>query len=108
MKKFVFASVMAVASFSLVSAPTLRAQDTISIKDPAEFNAYQMATTQSDPKAKVTALEGFLTSYPQSVVKKAVLDSLHRGHYITSADAHRWDLNSLRTAPNSSTQKSIA
>jgi hypothetical protein len=76
MKKFVFASVMAVASFSLVSAPTLRAQDTISIKDPAEFNAYQMATTQSDPKAKVTALEGFLTSYPQSVVKKAVLDSL--------------------------------
>ena len=45
MKKFVFASVMAVASFSLVSAPTLRAQDTISIKDPAEFNAYQMATT---------------------------------------------------------------
>src|SRR6516162_4922778 len=76
MKKFVFASVMAVASFSLVSAPTLRAQDTISIKDPAEFNAYQMATTQSDPKAKATALEGFLTSYPQSVVKKAVLDSL--------------------------------
>jgi hypothetical protein len=65
-----------VASLSLVSAPTLRAQDTISIKDPAEFNAYQMATTQSDPKAKATALEGFLTAYPQSVVKKAVLDSL--------------------------------
>jgi hypothetical protein len=76
MKKFVFASVMALASFSLVFAPTLRAQDTISIKDPAEFNAYQMATTQSDPKAKATALEGFLTAYPQSVVKKAVLDSL--------------------------------
>jgi len=76
MKKFVFASVMALASISLVFAPTLRAQDTISIKDPAEFNAYQMATTQSDPKAKTTALEGFLTAYPQSVVKKAVLDSL--------------------------------
>jgi hypothetical protein len=78
MKKFVFASVMALASLSLVSAPTLRAQDqnTISIKDPAEFNAYQMASTQSDPKAKATALEGFLTAYPQSVVKKAVLDSL--------------------------------
>ena len=76
MKKFVFASVMAMASLSLAFAPTLRAQDTISIKDPAEFNAYQMATTQSDPKAKATALEGFLTAYPQSVVKKAVLDSL--------------------------------
>lgn len=78
MKKFVFASVMAMASISLVYAPTLRAQDsdTISIKDPAEFNAYQMATTQSDPKAKASALESFLTSYPQSVVKKAVLGML--------------------------------
>jgi hypothetical protein len=76
MKKLVFASVMALASISLVSAPTLRAQDSITIKDPAEFNAYQMATTQTDPKAKASALESFLTSYPQSVVKKAVLDLL--------------------------------
>jgi hypothetical protein len=78
MKKFVFASVMALASLSLVYAPTLRAQDsgTISIKDPAEFNAYQTASTQSDPKAKASALENFLQTYPQSVVKKAVLDLL--------------------------------
>jgi hypothetical protein len=75
MKKLVFASVMALASISLVSAPTLRAQD-LTIKDPAEFNAYQMASTQSDPKAKASALETFLTSYPQSVVKKLALDSL--------------------------------
>ncbi len=79
MKKIVFASVMALASISLV-APMLRAQEqpggTISIKDPAEFNAYQMATTQSDPKAKAAALEQFLTQYPQSVVKSAVLDML--------------------------------
>ena len=53
-----------------------RTGSTIQIKDPAEFNAYQMATTQSDPKAKAAALEGFLTKYPQSVVKKAVLDML--------------------------------
>jgi hypothetical protein len=78
MKKFVFASVMALASLSLVSAPTLRAQDsdTISIKDPAEFNAYQMFTTQTDPKAKAAAGESFLQTYPQSIVKKAVLDLL--------------------------------
>ena len=78
MKKLVFASVMALATISLVSAPTLRAQDAdqITIKDPAEFNAYQGATTQSDPKAKAAGLEAFLTSYPQSVVKKAVLDML--------------------------------
>jgi len=76
MKKLVFASVMALASISLVSAPTLRAQDSITIKDPAEFNAYSQASTQSDPKAKAAALESFLTTYPQSVVKKAVLDML--------------------------------
>ncbi len=55
MKKFVFASVMALAIMSLVYTPTLRAQD-LSIKDPAEYNAYQVATTQSDPKAKAAAL----------------------------------------------------
>jgi tetratricopeptide (TPR) repeat protein len=76
MKKFVFASVMALAAISLVSAPMLRAQDSITIKDPAEFNSYQMASTQSDPKAKAAALESFLQAYPQSVVKKAVLDAL--------------------------------
>ena len=76
MKKFVFASVMALASISLVYTPTLKAQDSITIKDPAEFNAYQTASTQSDPKAKVVALESFLQTYPQSVVKSAVLDTL--------------------------------
>ena len=78
MKKFVFACAMALAGISLVSAPTLRAQDSdqITIKDPAEFNAYQMATTQSDPAAKAKALDSFLTTYPQSVVKSAVLDML--------------------------------
>jgi hypothetical protein len=76
MKKLVFASVLALASVSLVSAPMLRAQDSIVIKDPAEFNTYQMATSQADPKAKAVALESFLKAYPQSVVKNSVLDSL--------------------------------
>lgn len=79
MKKIVLASVMALASLGLVGAAALHAQDnsgTIQIKDPAEFNAYQMATTQSDPKAKASAMEDFLTHYPNSVVKNAVLDLL--------------------------------
>src|ERR1035438_10705079 len=81
MKKLVLASVMALASISLVTAPTLRAQaaqssDQITIQNPAEFNAYQTASTQTDPAAKSKALEDFLTAYPQSVVKKAVLDDL--------------------------------
>jgi hypothetical protein len=78
MKKLALASVLALASISLVSAPTVRAQDssTITIKDPAEFAAYQQATTQSDPKAKAAALESFLQAYPQSVVKADVLKML--------------------------------
>jgi hypothetical protein len=79
MKKFVFASVMALATMSLVAAPKLQSQQDqsgISIKDPAEFNAYQMATTQSDPKQKAAALESFLKTYPQSGAKQVVLDQL--------------------------------
>jgi hypothetical protein len=64
----------------------LRAQDSITIKDPAEFNTYNNACGHCadpagqphDPSAKPSApaLESFLTAYPQSVVKAAVLDSL--------------------------------
>jgi hypothetical protein len=85
MKKFhlasVFASVM-FAGLSLATAPTILAQapaapsDQITIKDPAEFNAYQNAITQTDPTAKASASESFLSTYPQSVVKKPVLDGL--------------------------------
>ena len=81
MKKFVFASMLALASVTVVAAPKLQAQQPadsgqITIKDPAEFNAYQMFSTQTDPKAKAAAGESFLKTYPQSVVKNAVLDSL--------------------------------
>jgi tetratricopeptide (TPR) repeat protein len=80
MKKLVFASAMALASMSLVSAPALLAQEsnqgTIQISNPDEFNAYQTASTQTDPTAKAAALEDFLKKYPQSVVKATVLDQL--------------------------------
>lgn len=75
MKKFVFASVMALASISFAVAPALRAQDQIALP-PAEFAAYSQATTQTDPAARATALESFLTTYPQSKVKNTVLDAL--------------------------------
>ena len=75
MKKLVLASVIALASISLFPAPTLRAQD-ITIKDPAEYAAYQQASTQSDPKAKAAALESFIQTYPQSVLKNDILNIL--------------------------------
>lgn len=79
MKKIVFATALAMAAVSVYVMPPLRAQEnsgSISIKDPAEYNAYQMANSQTDPKAKAAALETFLTTYPQSVVKTLVLDTL--------------------------------
>ena len=79
MKKLVLAAAMAIASIALFASPAMRAQDNsgqITIQDPAEFNAYQQATTQTDPAAKAKALESFLTAYPNTVVKKAVLDQL--------------------------------
>src|SRR3984885_12356496 len=93
MKKLFFASAMAVASLSLVSMPALRAQDAsqITIQDPAEFNAYQNAITQTDPGQKAAALEGFLQTYPQSVVKKAVLDQLIDSYYQSNQPAKTID-----------------
>ena len=39
------------------------------IKDPAEYNAYVNAVQQQDPNAKAQALEAFLQTYPNSVMK---------------------------------------
>jgi hypothetical protein len=46
------------------------------IKDPAEYNAYVGAIQQKDPSAKVSALEAFLTQYPNSVMKTTALELL--------------------------------
>jgi hypothetical protein len=46
------------------------------IKDPAEYNAYLNALNQTDPNAKALALEGFLQSYPNSVMKEDALELL--------------------------------
>jgi hypothetical protein len=73
----VFASMTVTAGLSFAGAPALFAQapasSDITIKDPAEYNAYQNIQNQSSPAAKASASESFLTQYPQSVVKKAVL-----------------------------------
>ncbi len=79
MKKLVFASMMALASIGLVLAPTLVAQQdqkSLSIQDPAEYNAYEMFSTQQSPKAKTDAGEEFLKKYPQSLAKQTVLQQM--------------------------------
>ncbi len=48
----------------------------ITIKDPAEYNAYTNAVGQSSPAAKAQAIEAFLQQYPNSVVKQDMLEQL--------------------------------
>ena len=72
MKKFVLAS-LALATILPVSVPMVYGQGTqpgqITIKDPTEYNDYTNAVGQSTPAAKASAIEQFLTKYPNSVVK---------------------------------------
>ncbi len=46
------------------------------IKDPAEYNAYVGAVQQTDPTAKISGMEAFLTQYPNSVMKTQALEIL--------------------------------
>ncbi len=103
MKKVVFASLLAAATGTsvLCAAPMALAQSAttpapaaqgtgnasapaaasaqanqITIKDPAEYNDYSNAISQSAPAAKAAAIEAFLTKYPSSVVKQDMLEQL--------------------------------
>src|SRR5258707_8247032 len=87
MKKVVVASLLAVAGMVSVAGSAL-AQTQVNLgsnqqpsnsgvqMSPAEYNAYNSAITQTEPKAKAAALEGYLTAYPQSAVKAATLEQL--------------------------------
>ena len=58
------------------------------IKDPAEYNAYVNAVQQADPKAKATALESFLQTYPNSVMKTDAME-LMMGAYQQAGDQQK-------------------
>jgi hypothetical protein len=84
MKKVALASLLAIATSMLCSTPIALAQaaaagggaQQITIKDPAEYNDYSNAISQSSPAAKASAIEAFLTKYPNSVVKEEMLEQL--------------------------------
>src|SRR5438445_1611564 len=58
------------------------------IKDPAEYNAYVGAVQQTDPNAKISGLEAFLTQYPNSVMKNQALEIL-MGTYQQAGNAKK-------------------
>jgi hypothetical protein len=83
MKKVALASLLAIATSMLCATPIALAQaaasggqSSITIKDPAEYNDYSNAISQSSPAAKASAIEAFLTKYPNSVVKVQMLGLL--------------------------------
>jgi hypothetical protein len=97
MKKVVVASLLAFACVACV-AGTAEAQTQVNLgsnqqssnggvqMSPAEYNAYNSAITQTEPKAKAAALEAYLAAYPQSAVKGSVLEQL-MGAYSSVPDA---------------------
>src|ERR1700678_1692972 len=80
MKKSVLACLLALATISPGSVSMVYAQAApstqITIKDPQEYTDYTNAIGQATPAAKASAIEGFLTKYPNSVVKADMLEQL--------------------------------
>lgn len=78
--------VVGVAASALAQAPAGQApaagqqaapaQQKKEIKDPAEYNAYMAAVNTQDPNQKASALESFLQTYPNSVIKEDAMELL--------------------------------
>src|SRR3974390_2687692 len=96
MKKSLVIMLLALAAAVLVLQPlvTQRAeaapagQAAPTIKDPAEYNAYVNAAGQSNPAQKAQALEAFLQTYPNSVMKEEGLEQLMAA-YQQAGDAQK-------------------
>jgi len=80
------ALVQALAAQGTQAAPGGQAAPTI--KDPAEYNAYVNATGQSNPAQKAAALEAFLQTYSNSVMKEDALMQLMAA-YQQAGDAQK-------------------
>jgi hypothetical protein len=87
----VFASMVTVAVPQALAAPQSSQSSQITIKDPAEYNAYTNAISQSTPAAKAAAIESFLQQYPNSVVKKEMLELLVAAYQGTGDTAKTLD-----------------
>jgi hypothetical protein len=92
MNKVVVASLLALAAVTAVvpGSPVAFAQSPANLGSgaqggavelpAAEANAYNSAASLTDPKAKAPALEAYLTQYPQSTLKKPVLEQLMQAY----------------------------
>lgn len=69
MKKSPVVILLVLAALTLAAGQAATPQQQKQIKDPAEYNAYVNAIQQQDPNAKAQALEAFIQTYPNSVMK---------------------------------------
>ena len=86
MKKSLVMMLLVLASAALVQqsvaqaagqpAASGQASQKKEIKDPAEYNAYVNAIQQQNPAQKAQALEAFLQTYPNTVMKEDALELL--------------------------------
>ncbi len=95
MKKFLVAFLLVftlagpvVQHLAAQAAPAAPAAQKPQIKDPAEYNAYVNAVQQSDPAAKAAAIEAFLQTYSNSVMKEDALVQL-MGAYQQAGNASK-------------------
>jgi len=74
----------------MIGAMVAQAQDSgqVTIKDQAEFNAYNSIEGTTDPVAKAANIEAFLVAYPNSVVKTVLLEQL-MGAYVQTQNADK-------------------
>lgn len=86
MKKSVVAILLVCTLAAAVPFAAAQAAQKPQIKDPAEYNAYVNAVQQSDPAAKAQAIEAFLQTYGNSVMKEEALVQL-MGAYQQSSNA---------------------
>src|SRR6478752_9117140 len=78
------------------------------IKDPAEYNAYVGAVQQSDPAAKISGLEAFLTQYPNSVMKEDALELLMGTYQQANNQAKMLDTAQRVVAANPNNIRALA
>jgi tetratricopeptide (TPR) repeat protein len=77
------------------------------IKDPAEYNAYVGAIQQKDPATQISGLEAFLTTYPNSVMKVAALQTLMQDYQQTNNQPKTIDAATKLVAADPSNERAV-
>ncbi|MGH9579510.1 MAG: hypothetical protein ACRD2R_00840 [Terriglobales bacterium] len=112
MKKPLVAIALALAVVATAGGSTAWAQEASGpqpkiIKDPAEHNTYTDAISQEDANARISALEGFLIQYPNSVVKEDGLLALMGAYFQTQNSAKAMDTASRILQVNPSNLRAL-